>query len=200
MIQRLQSSNINFKSNYSPALQATINSSQNTQQSVVEVQEEPKKSFSVKEAYSKAKRGVTNTIKGFNNITNIGGGLVKGVTQGGIAAATIAVVGKNIKNADGKIWGTVKGIGKDLGGACWTALKAIPCIITKSPLDNIKSLASASKNGAKAVWNGIGKHKLTSAIAGVSALAIFAYKAIQGKVQANQKNADLDHKTNQGHV
>ena len=190
MIQRLQ--NINFTST---GIQA-----QTKEAPDAAIQEQSKEKFSLTQTYTKAKKGVTDVFKTINNVAGVTQGSARGVVEGGIAAAVISVAGKNIKNADGKILGTLKGIGSDLWKTACVLPKTIKAVIVKSPLDNVKSLAKATVNGTKQLAKGVGKHKLTALVATVSALGVFALRTIQGKVSANDKNASLDHKTNQGHV
>jgi len=199
MIQRLQS-NINFKSTQAATAEVLNPTNVETKAENMTTSEQSKEKFSITDTYQKAKKGVTDVFKKINTVTGVTGGSTKGLVEGGIAAATISVLGKNIKMADGKIWGTIKGIGTDLGKVIKTVPKTIKAIFVKSPLENFKSLASATGSGIKNVYRGIGKHKLTAALAATAGLAIFAFRTIQGKVNANQKNANLDHKTNQGHV
>jgi len=218
MIQRLQNSNLNFKSSYSPVLQATINSSQNTQQSVVEVQEEPKKSFSIKETYAKAKRGITNTIKGFNNVTSISGGVIQGIVGGLGAGAFTGLIGNAcIQAKEGNGLGTFVKFGKsilsDLGNAIVGVGKFAKNLITEDKalykqigeaLDIRRFYGKKEiKNGEEIIQKASGflkGNKAIGAAATMVALGVLAFSIIHGKIKANQKNADLDHKTNQGHV
>ena len=201
MIQQVQLNSISFKSaELSPALKARIEA-QNNQQKIVAVDEQPKKKFSITETYNKSKKGVVGFFKGVNNVTGVASGVVRGVAEGAIAAGIIGVVGKNVKNGEGKILETGVGILKD----AWSALKVIPKaiknIFINSPKDNVVKLFKETiPTAIKSVASGLKKHKATALIASGVGLAILVFRAIQGKVKANQNNAELEHKTNLGHV
>lgn len=163
-----------------------------------EVQQEPQeKKAGIKDA-AKATRDVAlNTLKGFNNVTTTSYGVAKGVVEGGVAAALIGVLGKNIKNSENSFSGTIGGILKDLGHGAAEAIGAVPALITKAPLENAKSLIKLPNKFFKEYLKG---HKLTAAFATSAAVGILAYQTIRGKMHANLKNADVEHRTNTGHI
>ena len=151
MIQPLQSNSISFKGvEASPALKARLNSQASQQQSEVAVKQEPKKKFSITETYHNAKKGAVNLFKGVNNVTNVTGGVVRGAAEGAVATALVGVVGKAVseaRNESGlKVIGHIVGQSlKDVGKGAWNAIKFTPSIITKSPLENIKTILSLPK-------------------------------------------------------
>ena len=148
------------------------------------------------------KSGVAGIFKGFNNIAGIVSGTAKGLAKGilfgslaGVAAKnwkeTTSVVvneaGKNIRKTDvkGFINGTLGDIFKFVGGV----FRAIPEAFKKPPTETLKSLTSLPKKFFKY----LGKSKAVKGIAiGVAALTL-VYNIIKSKVEANRKNADIDH-------
>ena len=95
------------------------------------------------------------------------------------------------------IWQSFGGIVKDTGKVLAKAFGFIPSIITKSPLQNVKSLTSLPSKFYGKYLKG---HKATAAIATVAGLAVLGFNVVKGKVKANRKNADVDHSVNQGHI
>ncbi|MBQ4647096.1 MAG: hypothetical protein IJB79_07080 [Candidatus Gastranaerophilales bacterium] len=218
MISRLQSnSSLHFKgAELSPALKARVEANAAQKQETA-IQEQPKKKASVTETYNKAKKGVTDIFKGVNTITNVGTGIIRGAVDGVALTATAGVIGKAIsetKDMQGlKVLSHIIGqtIG-DFAKGAWKAIKFIPSIITKSPLENAKTILTLPKKfyGSKAVLNGeeivkeatgyLKGNKKVAIAATAIGLCALAFRTIQGKINANDKNADIDHKTNQGHV
>jgi len=155
----------------------------------------PKKSF--KEKTQKAKENFLTIIRTFNDVKGTTQGVVRGAADGLIAGTVIGVMGKNIKQADGKIYGTLKGIFKDSIKVVFKAVKHIPDIITKSPLENMKKIIGLPKSFYA---NYITKNnELTTTLSVLGALSVFALRALQGKMNANKVNSDVDHYTNSGH-
>lgn len=165
-------------------------------------QEQPKEKFSITKTYNKAKKGVTDVFKGFNNVTNVSAGAIRGAAEGVVATAAVGVIAKACKEQDFHIFKTAKQILKDCGSGIWSALKFVPSLITKSPLENIKSITTLPLKfyGTKKIDGYLKGHSGIAAIATAVGAAVLALRIIQGKITANQKNADIDHKTNQGHV
>ncbi len=142
-------------------------------------------------------KNFTDVLKSYNNVTNTAAGIARGTVEGTIGVALTGVIAKNIKQSKGSIWGTIKGIGKDTIKAGTKAIMSLPSLFTKTPIQNGKKALETYKNFFKKYMKG---NKVPAAIAlGVGA-AIFAVRTIQGKIHANQKNADIDHKTNMGHI
>lgn len=201
MIQRIQYSPINFKGDNTQAPQQVQEVVKTEVNEEIAPQENKTKSFSVTQTYTKAKKSVLNFLKGFNNVKGVSTGVAKGVAEGAIASAVIGIVGKNCKNGEGKIIATGKGILTDV----WNIVKFLPktaynVLWAKSPKDNLKSLGASIKKGLKELPKGMKKHRLTATIAIVAGLGIAGFKTLQGKIRANEQNADLDHKTNYGHI
>lgn len=191
MIQRLQS-NISFKNTQLPQTQAV---KEETKEAIA--QEQPKQNFSITDTYQKAKKSITDVFKGFNNVTSVSNGAIRGIGEGIVATAFVGTIAKACKEENFHIIKTTGKILSDSGKGLLNSIKFIPSIITKSPLENIKTLGSLPKKFYKDYLKG---HPAIATLATVGGLAVFALRTIQGKVNANQKNANLDHKTNQGHV
>ena len=147
--------------------------------------------------YETAKKKVFNVVKGFNTATGTTVGAIKGGIFGGLTLGAVGIIGKNIKEAKSNIWQSFGGIVKDTGKVLAKAFGFIPSIITKSPLQNVKSLTSLPSKFYGKYLKG---HKATAAIATVAGLAVLGFNVVKGKVKANRKNADVDHSINQGHI
>lgn len=207
MIQPLQSNSINFRSvELSPALKARLETqgaqqkevtNQAVQQKEVAVSEQPKKKFSISETYQKGKKNVINFFKGVNNVTNVASGVARGAVEGIATTAVVGTIAKACKEQEFHIFRTTGQIVKDGFDALIGAIKFVPDVLTKSPIDNIKTISSLPGKFYKEYLKG---HAGIAAAATVIGLAVLAFRAIQGKINANEKNADLDHKTNLGHV
>ena len=200
MIQPLQlNSNINFKSN--PPMQAANAAFiDNTKEKDINAQQQvEKKTFA--QTCESAKKTVTDVFKKANTVLSVGAGATHGVVEGAVVAGLIGVVGKNIKNAQGQIGGTIKGLAKDALAVVKVVPKTIKAVWANSPKENLgKLFKEVIPSTAKKVGSGLKKHNATAAIAVCAGLAIFALRTIQGKVNANSRNANIDHSTNQGHV
>ena len=154
------------------------------------------------------KSGVAGIFKGFNNVAGIlkgtANGLARGVVFGSLAGVaaknwkdTTSVVvneaGKNIRKTDikGFINGTLGDIFKFASGV----IKAIPEAFKKPPTETLKSLTSLPKKFFKY----LGTSKAVKAVAiGVGALTL-VYNIVKSKIEANRKNADIDHSWNLKH-
>ena len=205
MISRLQNANTNFKAQ-SPALKNVIEG--NTRQkseisaqealNAVQTQEVPKEKFSITKTYNKAKKSAIDFFKGVNNVTSVAGGIARGVVDGAVATTVVAIGAKALKEAENfNVFQIVGNVGKDVAKGACNVIKFIPSLITKAPIDNLKTISSLPK---KLYTNYLKNYKGAATIATVVGLSVLALRTIQGKVNANQKNADLDHKTNLGHV
>lgn len=210
MIQPIQSnSNLMFKGNgevsatqtnpYS-AFQSTPKTLEEQPDTLVRSEEEqvleeqqPKKKLNLTDI----KHKLLNLFKGFNNVSDTTKGAVKGVAFGSIAAAGVGVVGKSIKDAEGKIAGTLANIGKDAFAGIKGVVTFIPKLITKAPIDNAKDLITLVPRFFTRYLKG---HKGIAALSALTAAGVIAFNVVQGKIKANKKNADLDHKLNHGHV
>lgn len=150
-----------------------------------------------KDAFEATKDLAIGSLKNFNNVANTSQGALRGIAEGAVGAVVIGVLGKNIKNSEGKIASTLTGITKDTGKGVAKAVKSIPSLLTKSPVQNLKSAVSLPKKFLTSYLKG---NKITAAAAGAIGLSIAALRTIQGKMNANLHNADIDHKTNRGHI
>lgn len=142
---------------------------------------------------NKVFNGVIDAIKGFNNVTNTTQGVVRGVVEGSIATAAVGIIGKNVKKSGGKIAGTLGGSLKDTFKLLGKAVKSIPSLLTKAPLENIQKLSSLPKDFYKKYLKG---NKIAGFVATIAGVGILALRTIQGKFKANSKNADIDHNVN----
>ena len=197
MISKLQSnSNLGFGSTSPMLKQKTEVQNNDTSQTPV-ITEDKEGKVSVSETYNKAKKGVTNFVKKINNVTNVTQGVTRGVIDGVIATTAVGVLGKACKENNFNVIGILKDTIKDVAQNAWSAIKFIPSIVTKSPLENATTILSLPK---KFYSSYLKDHKAIAVLASVVGACVLAGRIIQGKVSANEKNADLDHKTNQGHV
>lgn len=164
-----------------------------------EVQSADDKAFAAKakETFGSLRDSAVDTIKDINEVTCTSAGLAKGIVGGSIGAVGVGVLGKNIKLSKGDIAGTVQGSIKDLTVGAAKALKFIPQILTKSPVKNIQSVAGMPKKFFGTYLKG---HKVTASLALAAGLSIAAFKTIQGKLNGNLKNANVDHRLNRGHI
>ena len=189
MIQRLQSSPVHFKNN-ALAQQETAQPAQ--------------QKTTVIEKFNKVKRAGTDILKDINVFTNTSGGALRGVVDGTIATVGIAAIGKSLKAAkDQKGLKVLFEIGKSVAGDCWGAVKGVASyakrIFTedKAMYRHVGELVSLPK---KFYCDYMKDNKLIAAGATAAGLAILTLRIFQGKINANEQNAALDHKTRQGHV
>ena len=171
----------------------TQTTAQPAQQATAQEQQ-PKESF-----FKRVKTGFLSVAKSFNTVTGVGSGAARGLMEGGIATAAVALVGKNCKQGKGQILATAGGILKDLGHGVTTVVKHIPDVITKAPIENVKNIFNTAVKSTSKLAKGIKNNKLASAAAIATGIVIFAARLIQGKAKANRTNAELDHITNHGH-
>ena len=168
---------------------------------VVEVQDNSQaqvaEKTSLKEKFNNFKKATTGILKDFNTVTNTSGGFIRGIADGAIIGSVVGLIGKNIKNADGKILGTLKGIGSDCWSGLGKAVKSLPKVWTQAPKDNIKGILSLPSKYYTQYLKG---NKVIGALATVAGVGVLALRTVQGKMTANMKNANVDHATNLGHV
>ncbi len=144
------------------------------------------------------KQRVLNVFKGFNRVTGVASGAARGVADGVILAGSVGFIGRNIKRANGNIGKTITGMFNDAGKIIKTVFshKPITSLITKAPIENLKTLKSIPAKFYKSCMKG---NKLTSLAVVGTFLGAVAFRTIQGKLIANKKNADIDHYTNNKH-
>ena len=182
--------NISFCGNEQTVKLSKANAAYAQKAASASMPEIPQKKLSLKERF-------LNTIKGFNNVTGTAAGFARGIIDGVIVTSLVCFIGKNIKDAEGNIGKTIQGMIKDTGKAIkHVVTQSIPKIITKAPIDNIKSLKDAPGKFYKEYLGGNKKIGIIATAIGVAALAL---RTLQGKLNANKKNADLDHYTNTKH-
>lgn len=174
-----------------------------TEEKQIETQEAPQiqdKDAFVKKAtttFNSLKDSAVDAIKDINQVTSVGAGVVRGVVGGATGAVTIGVLGKHIKETEGSIPGTIAGTLKDFTTGAGKAIGFIPSLLKKSPVDNFKTIVKLPNKFFKSYLKG---HKLIGALATATAFSIAAYRTIQGKLNGNLKNANVDHRLKRGHV
>jgi len=159
------------------------------------------------------KRGLAGIFKGYNNITEVVKGTAKGLVSGAaIGALTGAVIknfkensstivtetGKKIHNVQfGKFIGDTV---KDIINCGKSALKRIGEVTQKPlievPKEFIKDIVGLPGKYMKYLGRG---NKLAKVAAIGVGLGVLGYNIVKAKVQANRKNADVDHSLNLKH-
>lgn len=137
-------------------------------------------------------------MKGINNVSYTTQGIIKGVVAGGATMAGVAVLGKNFRQGEGKIINTATGIVKDTFKGLGKAIKSIPNLITKSPLENVKNIGNTPKRFYTGDY--LKGAKGTKTLATLAGIGAFAASVVFARMNANMANADIDHKTNRGHI
>ena len=143
------------------------------------------------------KMGIMNIAKGFNNVKDTTTGFVRGAVEGLAAGSLVGVFGYNYKANNGEFFATVGGSIKSIAGEAWKFVRNIPSIITKrSPLNTVTTILKEPFKQVKKLKG----NPATIAAAIAIGLSLVAFRTIQGKVNANKKNAGIDHAMNEGHV
>ena len=147
-------------------------------------------------------KGLAGIFKGYNNVTSfasgVSNGLLKGVTFGSLAG----VVAKNWKNNTVKVITNeskavprlsvknfVKGTIGDVFGFVKNTFKAIPKVFSQSPIETLNSI----KNLPGKYFKYLGESKAVKGIAIGVGVGTLAYNLLKAKVEANRKNANVDH-------
>ena len=164
------------------------------------------------------KVGFMNFAKGFNNVKNTTTGFLKGVREGLCAGVVVGTIGANLikskqdilktmqdKGVDAKnlhlgklAFNTIKGTISDTATTAWKAIKHIPDIYNKAPKDNLQLITGLPKKFVNYMREK-GSDKLV-VLSSVIALGVVALRTIQGKINANRANANIDHSLNEGHI
>ena len=139
----------------------------------------------------------TDVLKGFNSVAYPTVGTAQGIIQGIATTTAIGVIGKNIKESEAKIPGTLKGIFKDTKNGLWNTIKKIPNLFNKSPKENLGEIVKLPKKFYKDYLKG---NKSIGAIATLSGLAVLGFHILMSHFKANRANANIDHNTRQGHL
>ena len=184
------------------------------------VEEQPEQKKQNGSIFHRAKIGVMNFIKGFNNIKDTASGIFKGVAEGIASGVAIGTIGANIVKSKNKILksgataenyplgklalNVIGGTIADVAKSIWGAVKFIPKLFSSSKseiMDTIKNIPSKFikylSNPTKLPGKNSNKLIILSTVV---ALGCIAYRAIEGKIKANKKNADIDHALNEGHM
>ena len=154
-----------------------------------EAQEKPKKSF---------KEGIADVFKGYNNTVNSVKGVVKGTIEGIALGGLAGIVVKNINGAKKSTnKNVIAGVLSDVFGFAGKAFSGISKVFKQSPM---KSFKDALKVPVKYFKNYLGKSNVVAGLVAVGvAGAVFATNIIKSKINANRKNADVDHSLNLKH-
>ena len=191
--------NLAFTSNV-PSAYAKIAKAPSMQAPVVrqEVNEpEVKEKKSIGEKLHNAKIGLINVLKGFNNVKDTTKGAIRGTIEGVAAASLVGCFGKNLKNSQGQFFPTVGGFIKDIGSEAWKAVCYLPkAMFSRTPWESVKAIVTEPFKLAK----GLKGNPATIAAAAAVGVGFIGFRTIQGKINANKANADVDHKLNEGHV
>ena len=154
----------------------------------------------ISDTFEKTKTKVVDTFKTINTATGVSKGAIAGVAKGATVTGVIALLGKNIFSGEGlktnSFGKVITGVVKDLGKVSKKLLNVIPSLITKSPLENTKNLLNTVPNFYKNYLKG---HKMIALIATLAGACTVALNTYLGKINANRKNADIDHSVNTGH-
>jgi len=163
--------------------------------SEIQIQEDSKKKD--KGFFRNIKFGFMNIAKGFNNVKDMASGAVRGAVEGLALGSLVGTFGYNYKNKKGEFFATLGGTVKNIADEGWKFIKNVPSIITKrTPLNTVTTvLKEPFKQFKKLKGN-----NLTIAASVITALSVLSLRVIQGKINANKKNADIDHSLNEGHV
>lgn len=188
MIKPLSSfSNSTFKGGMEQYLKQTKEGIQPTYHAYVNNENVPKKSI---------KEGFADIAKGYNSTKGYIFGAAKGLASGVLFGGITGVVAKNIKE-DKNIFKVIGGSIKDIGTFALKVIKFAPKIITKSPVDNMKTMLKVPKKYFSKYLTKENKSAAVVSIAvGVGALA---YNIVKAKIKANRQNADVDHSLNIRH-
>jgi len=109
--------------------------------------------------------------------------------------------GKNLENYPlGKlVFKTVSGTISDVFNSIGDGIKYIPKILNQDLKTTFKDIGKLPGKFIKYMDKSTGSKKLTILTAALGG-ALIVYKAVQGKIKANKKNANIDHALNEGHV
>ena len=138
--------------------------------------------------------GVANVVKTYNNLSYPVRGAINGTAQGIGVTALVGLIGKNVHKKE--VGEALGGIVKDCGKFIGNAIKSIPAVLTKAPLENVKNLAGLP---GKFYGTYLKENKGVAALATVAGLATLAVNIIKARLDANKANADIDHKTGNCH-
>ena len=205
MIKPLSSSNVNFTGSLEDYQQQIKNKKEPKYQLTLS----PGSDYvPVQSEKPSLKKGIAGIFKGFNNIAGIIGGAVKGVAKGIAFGALAGVVAKNfkenlsttIKEGGKKVKSVafgqfIKGTVGDLWKFVGNVFTGIGNAFQQTPKEAFKNL----KELPKKYMEYLGNSKAVKAVAiGVGVLTL-AGSILKAKVQANRKNADIDHSLNLKH-
>ena len=188
MIQPIRQ-NVAFKAQIPATYQAVANSQPQPEFKQVS---EPQQSTA-----RRAKNGFINFLKGFNNVKDTMSGAVRGAVEGVAMGSLVGVFGHNYKKQKGEFFATLGGTIKDIASEGWKFVRNIPSIITKrTPWNTISTIAKEPFKQMKKLKG----NTPTIIAASATALAILAFRTVQGKIKANKANANIDHSFNEGHI
>ena len=152
---------------------------------------------SLKDKFHSLKLKAINLFKTLNTTKGITKGLIKGIASGAVTTLGIGALAKNIKQSENSLTGTISGVIKDAFNAGCSVVTSIPKLITKSPLENAKSILSITPNFYK---NYMKNAKIGATIATLGGVGVLLFNVLKGKLNANHDNAEIDHYSKTGHI
>ncbi|MBQ8476088.1 hypothetical protein IJ531_03400 [bacterium] len=158
--------------------------------------ETQKKKGGIRQGFHNAKVGVMNFLKGFNNIKDTTAGAIRGIAEGAAATAIIGTVGHNFIKSERKIGKTITGT---IGDVFKLPVNFCKYIGNSKLLKDIAGTIGDIFKLPGKFYKYMGSGKLIALTAVISA-GIIAFRTIQGKINANKANADIDHALNEGHT
>lgn len=163
-----------------------------------------KKKFNAKETFNKVKKGVTDVGKDIITAVNVGGGAIDGVRDAFIVTGATAMVGKALRaSKDEKGLKVLGSIATNLIKDTWGGIKGVASwgkrVLTEDKA-TYKHLGEIFSLPKKFYTSYMKNNKGIAAFATVLGISVFAFRLLQGKIKANEQKANLDHRTNQGHV
>ena len=184
----------------------------------------------IKEHLHNFKLGVMNFYKGFNKIKEPAIGIIRGIGEGVVSAVAVGTVGANLSKSKKSVAETMKNVAesaaneakesaknvenyplgkvllKTLGGtitdvakSVWGAVKYIPKMFNQNLKSTFKEMGQLPAKFIKYMNETTGAKKLT-VLSSLAGIGFIAYRAVEGRIHANKKNANIDHALNEGHV
>ncbi len=163
-----------------------------------------KKKFDVAQTYQKVKKGATDIAKDVITTVNMGGGAIDGIRDGVIVTGATSMIAKAVKASKEekglKVLGTIAGnIAKDAWNGVKGTLSWGKRLLTEDKA-TYKHLGEIFKLPKKFYSEYMKNNKLIAGVATTLGVGVFGFRLLQGKIKANDQKAQLDHRTNQGHI
>lgn len=143
------------------------------------------------------KENFADIAKGYNKTKGYIAGTAKGIASGVLFGGITGIAAKNIKQ-DANIFKAFKGTMRDIGKCVIKTVKFAPSIITKSPLENVKTIFKRAPK--KYFGEYLTKSNKAAAVISIGVgMTVLAVNIIKAKIRANRQNADVDHSLNIKH-